>query len=115
MNSLIKTALLTPSAWSIRLSCLLLSNAANKLDLCILRKLSIFLGNVLNSSLSSSLTLNTMNKVSSSYFFVSSSFDFSSLFTSFSESKQERWMLLLEKWCTVMSMNKYNVGLTDVD
>ena len=43
-------------------------------------------GNVLNSSLSSSLTLNPLNKVSSSYFFVSSSFDFSSLFTSFSES-----------------------------
>ena len=73
------------------------------------------LGNVLNSSLSSSLTLNTLNKVSSSYFFVSSYFNFSSLFTSFSKSKQERWMLLLEKWCTVLLMNKYNVGLTDVD
>ena len=24
-------------------------------------------------------------------------------------------MLLLEKWLTVLSMNKYNVGLTDVD
>ena len=71
-------------------------------------------GNVLNSSLSFSSTLNTLNKVSSSYFFVSYSFDFF-LFTSFSESKQERWMLLLEKWCTVVSMNKYEIGLTDVD
>lgn len=24
-------------------------------------------------------------------------------------------MLLLEKWCTVFLLNKYNVGLTDVD
>ena len=45
------------------------------------------LGNVLNSSLSSSSTLNPLNKVSSSCFFVSSSFDFLSLFTSFSESQ----------------------------
>ena len=36
-------------------------------------------GNVLNFSLSSSLTLNSFKKVSSSYFFVSSSFDFSSM------------------------------------
>ena len=24
-------------------------------------------------------------------------------------------MLLLEKWCTVLSLNKHDVGLTDVD
>ena len=54
-------------------------------------------GNILNSSFSSSLTLNTLFKVGSFYFFVSSSFNFSSLFNSFSETKQERWMLLLEK------------------
>ena len=45
-------------------------------------------GNVLSSSLSSSLNLS--NKLSSSYFFVSNSFDFSSLFSSFCESEQER-------------------------
>ena len=72
-------------------------------------------GNVLSSSLSSSTSLNLSNKLSSSYFFVSNSFDFSSLFSSFCESEQERWMLLLEKWRTVLLLNKYNVGLTDVD
>ena len=51
------------------------------------------LGDVFISSLSS-LTLDTLNKVSSSYFFVYLSFNFF-LFTSFSESKQECWMLLL--------------------
>ena len=72
-------------------------------------------GNVLNTSNSSSITLNRLNKFSSPYFFASSSFDFSSLFTSFSESERDRWMLLLEKWHTVLSLNKYDVGLTDVD
>ena len=38
LNSQIKTALLTLSALSIRLNCLLLSNADNKSDLCILWK-----------------------------------------------------------------------------
>ena len=37
------------------------------------------------------------------------------MFTSFSESKQDHWMLLLEKWHTVLSMDKYNVGLTDIN
>jgi hypothetical protein len=72
-------------------------------------------GNVLNTSNSSSISLNRLNKFSSPYFFASSSFDFSSLFTSFSESKRDRWMLLLEKWHTVLLLNKYDVGLTDVD
>ena len=45
-------------------------------------------GNILSSSLSSSLNLS--NKLSSSYFFVSNSFDFSSLFSSFCEFEQER-------------------------
>ena len=70
-------------------------------------------GNVISSSLSSSLNLS--NKLSSSYFFVSNFFDFSSLFSSFCESKRERWMLLLEKWRTVLSLNKYDNGLTDID
>ena len=70
-------------------------------------------GNVLSSSLSSSLNL--LNKLSSSYFFVSNSFDFSSLFSSFCEFEQERWLYFLEKWRTVLLLNKYNVGLTDVD
>ena len=47
-------------------------------------------GNVLNTSNSSSITLNRLNKFSSPYFFASSSFDFSSLFTSFSESERDR-------------------------
>ena len=69
--------------------------------------------NVLSSSLS--FTLNISNKISSSYFFVSNSFDFFSLFSTFCESEQSHWMLLLEKWRTVLLVNNYDVGLIDVD
>lgn len=72
-------------------------------------------GNVLNTSNSSPITLSCLYKFSSPYFFASSNFDFSSLFTSFSESKQDHWMLLLEKWHTVLLLNKYDVGLTNID
>ena len=37
------------------------------------------------------------------------------MFSSFCEFEQERWMLLLEKWRTVLLLNKYDVGLTEVD
>ena len=37
------------------------------------------------------------------------------MFSSFCESEQERWMLLLGKWRTALLLNKYDVGLTDVD
>ena len=66
--------------------------------------------NVISSSLSS--TINLLNKLSFSYFFVSNSFNFSSLFSTFCEAEQDCWMLLLEKWCTVLLLNKYDVGLT---
>ena len=67
-------------------------------------------GNVLSTS-----SLSTSNKFSSSYFFVSSSLNFSSLFLNLDECEQKLWICLLEKWSTVLSMSKYNVSLTKVD
>ena len=66
-------------------------------------------GNVIFSN---SATL--VNKYTSSYF-VSSSLNFSSLFLNLGELERKRWLDLLEKWSTVLSMNKYDVGKTDVD
>ena len=36
------------------------------------------------------------------------------IFSTFCESELDHWILLLEKWCTVLLLNKYNIGLTDV-
>lgn len=66
-------------------------------------------GNVISSK---SATL--VNKYTLSYF-VSSSLFFLSLFLNLGEFEQKRWLDLLEKWSTVLSMNKYDVGKTDVD
>ena len=66
--------------------------------------------NILYTSL-----LSTSNKFSSSYFFVSYSLNFSTLFLNFDECEGKHWISLLKKWSTALSMNKYNVGLTKVD
>ena len=70
-------------------------------------------GNVLLTSNSSSTTLNCLNKFIYPYFYASPSFGFF-FFTSFSESKQKN-LLLLKKWQPVLLLNKYDVGLTDVE
>ena len=66
-------------------------------------------GNVISSN---SATL--VYKYTSSYF-VSSSLNFLSLFLNLGELERKRWLDLLEKWSTVLSMNKYDVGKTDID
>ena len=38
-----------------------------------------------------------------------------SLFFNLGELERKRWLDLLEKWSTVLSMNKYDVGKTDID
>ena len=40
---------------------------------------------------------------------------FLSLFLNLGELEWKRWLDLLEKWSTVLFMNKYNVGKTDVN
>ena len=61
-------------------------------------------GNVISSS----------NKFDSSYF-ATSSFDFSTLFLNLDDEFRKTWISLLEKWSVVLSKNKYDVGLSDVE
>ena len=67
------------------------------------------LGNIISSN---SATL--INKYTLSYF-VSSSFNFLSLFLNLGECEQKRWLDLLRKWSTMLSINKYDVRKTDID
>ena len=67
------------------------------------------LGNVILSNFA-----NLVNRYTSSYF-VSSSLNFLSLFLNLGKLERKRWLDLLEKWSTVLSMNKYDVGKTDIN
>ena len=66
-------------------------------------------GNVLDSSTSC-----ISNKFPTSYF-VFPSFYLSKFFLNLNDNDRKLWVGLLEKWSTVLSKNKYDVGLTDVD